>query len=231
MLALEEADAFHGKAQVLHGVSIAVGEGEIVSLIGRNGAGKTTTLRALSGLMPLRAGRLVLGGEDVTRLPADRLSRRRVNYVPDTRRIFPNLSVEENLQVATFAHKPGPWTLRRVYGLFPSLEQRRLSPGDSLSGGEQQMLAIARGLLTSPKVLLLDEPTEGLAPRIVDDLVDAMRVVQRDGIAMLLVEQKLKVPMALASRQYVIENGRIVWSGTTDELKAGRREVEALIGF
>lgn len=231
MLALQSADAFYGKAQALHQVSIEVGAGEIVSLIGRNGAGKTTTLRALAGLMPVRAGRLVHEGADVTHLPAHKLSRLGINYVPETRRIFPNLSVEENLRIATFAHRGGVWTLDRIYRLFPRLQERNRSPGDSLSGGEQQMLAIARGLLTVPKVLLLDEPTEGLAPRIVDDLVEAIRAVQREGVAIVLVEQKLKVPMALASRQYVIENGQIIWSGTTDDLRENQREVESLVGF
>ena len=230
-LALENADAFYGKAQVLHGVSLSVGPGEVVSVIGRNGAGKTTTLRAMAALMPLAGGRLLRDGQDITGIRTDRLSRQGVNYVPDTRRIFPNLTVAENLQVATYAHKQGPWTIERVYRTFPRLKERASSPGDGLSGGEQQMLAIARGLLTDPKVLLLDEPTEGLAPRIVDDLVDAMREIGRDGIAIVLVEQKLKVPMALASRQYVIENGSVVWTGTTEELRASRRDVEALIGF
>ena len=231
MLALEAVDAFYGKAQVLHAVSLEVGEGEIVSLIGRNGAGKTTALRAMAGLMPIRSGRLVHNSQEVTHLPAHKLSRRGINYVPETRRIFPTLSVEENLRLATFAHRAGPWTLPRIYQLFPRLLERGRSPGDSLSGGEQQMLAIARGLLTGPKFLLLDEPTEGLAPRIVDDLVAAIRTVQCEGVALVLVEQKLKVPMALASRQYVIENGQIVWRGTTEQMRQSQREVETLIGF
>ena len=231
MLMLDSVDAFYGKAQVLHGVSLDVAEGEIVSLIGRNGAGKTTALRAMAGLMPIRAGRLVHDGADVTGQAAHRLSQRGINYVPETRRIFPNLSVAENLRLATFAHRRSAWTLKRVHGLFPRLEERGGSPGDSLSGGEQQMLAIARGLLTGPKVLLLDEPTEGLAPRIVDDLIEAIRAVQAEGVAVVLVEQKLKVPLALASRQYVIESGTIVWSGTTAEMRDSRQDIEALVGF
>ena len=233
LLVLEEADAFYGKAPVLHGVSLHVAEGEIVSLIGRNGAGKSTTLRTVAGLMPLGAGRLLLDGQNVSGWAAHRISRLGVAYVPETRRIFPNLSVEENLDVASYAHRArrGPWTLDRVYGLFPRLRERRDFSGDSLSGGEQQMLAIARGLMTAPRLLLLDEPTEGLAPRIVDDLVAAIRIVQAEGIAVILVEQKLKVPMALASRQYVIENGRIAWTGTTAQMQAGEGGVEALLGL
>jgi len=233
LLALEAADAFYGKAPVLHGVSLQVGAGEIVSLIGRNGAGKSTTLRVMAGLMPLAAGRLVFDGRAVSGWPAHRISRLGVAYVPETRRIFPNLSVQENLAVAGYAHRGrrGPWSLDRVYGLFPRLRERRDFAGDSLSGGEQQMLAIARGLMTAPRLLLLDEPTEGLAPRIVDDLVAAIRTVQAEGVAVVLVEQKLKVPMALASRQYVIENGRIAWTGTTAAMQAGEGEVAALLGF
>jgi branched-chain amino acid transport system ATP-binding protein len=231
MLELRSVDAFFGKAQVLHGVSLAVADAEIVSLIGRNGASKTMALRAMAGLMPIRSGQLVHDGADVTDAPVHRLSRRGINYVPETRRIFPNLSVEENLRIATFAHRSSVWTLARIYHLFPRLAERSRSPGDSLSGGEQQMLAIARGLLTGPRVLLLDEPTEGLAPRIVDDLVEAIRAVREEGIAVILVEQKLKVPMALASRQYVIENGQIVWTGTTEQLRQNQGEVEALVGF
>jgi len=233
LLSLEAADAFYGKAPVLHGVSLQVGAGEIVSLIGRNGAGKSTTLRVMAGLMPLAAGRLVFDGQAVSGWPAHRISRLGVAYVPETRRIFPNLSVQENLAVAGYAHRGrrGPWSLDRVYGLFPRLRERRDFAGDSLSGGEQQMLAIARGLMTAPRLLLLDEPTEGLAPRIVDDLVAAIRTVQAEGVAVVLVEQKLKVPMALASRQYVIENGRIAWTGTTAAMQAGEGEVAALLGF
>jgi branched-chain amino acid transport system ATP-binding protein len=239
MLVLEDAIAFHGKAQALHGVSLEVGAGEVISIIGRNGAGKTTTLRAMAGFLPMRGGRLLYDGADVTNRPAHTLSRLGINYVPDTRRIFADLTVEENLRIATFAHNgahggaqvAGRWTLARIYALFPRLEERRHAPGDALSGGEQQMLAIGRGLLTSPRVLMLDEPTEGLAPRIVDDLVAAIRVVQAEGLAIVLVEQKLKVPLALASRQYLIENGRVIWQGTTEALRANQQEVEALMGL
>ena len=231
MLALEAVDAFHGKAQALHRVTLEVGAAEVVSLTGRNGAGKTTALRAMAGLMPVRAGRLLHDGVDVTHMPAHRLSRRGINYVPETRRIFPNLTVEENLRLATFAHARSVWTMARIFGLFPRLQERARLPGDSLSGGEQQMLAIARGLLTGPKFLLLDEPTEGLAPLLVDDLVEAIRTVAHEGVGVLLVEQKLTVPMALASRQYVIENGQIVWSGSTAELRTSKKEIEALLGL
>jgi branched-chain amino acid transport system ATP-binding protein len=231
MLSLQSANAFYGKAQVLHDVSIEVARGEAISLIGRNGAGKSTMLRALAGLLPLAGGRLYLEGREVTHQPAHRISRLGVNYVAETRRIFPNLTVEENLQIATFAHQTGVWTIPRVIELFPRLGERLRASGDSLSGGEQQMLAIARGLLTSPKVILLDEPTEGLAPKVVADLVEAIRTVQRENVAIILVEQNFKVPLAIASRQYVIDRGQIVWSGTTERLKSEREQVEQLLGF
>ena len=229
VLALAAADVFYGKAQALHRATIAVEPNEIVSLIGRNGAGKSTTLKALIGLAPLRSGRRLLNGQDVTGLKASQLARQGIAFVPEDRRIFPNLSVEENLRIALLMNRQGPWSLERVWQLFPVLKARGAQPGNTLSGGEQQMLAIARGLLTNPDVLLLDEPTEGLAPLIVDQLVEAMRTINTEGMAILLVEQNLRVPMKLAHRQYVIDHGTMVWSGTTAELQADRDRVEALI--
>jgi branched-chain amino acid transport system ATP-binding protein len=231
LLRLADADVCYGKAQVLHGVSIGVDEGEAISLVGRNGAGKSTTLRACAGLLALQRGQRLVAGQDATRLPCHRISRLGINYVPESRRIFPNLTGLENLQIATFAHKAGHWNIPRVLKLFPRLEERITAHGDALSGGEQQMLAIARGLLTNPKVLLLDEPTEGLAPRVVEDLVAAIKEIKSQGMAVVLVEQNFEVPLALASRQYVIDNGRIVWSGSTSDLQAQRKQVEALLGF
>ncbi|GLS79620.1 ABC transporter ATP-binding protein [Paracoccus marinus] len=231
ILALEEADVFYGKAQALQRASIAVGQGEIVSLIGRNGAGKSTTLKAAIGLAPLRAGRRVLGGQDVTGLKPSQLARRGIAFVPEDRRIFANLSVHENLVLAQVMDRRGPWTMDRVWRLFPVLKDRGAQPGNTLSGGEQQMLAIARGLLTNPAVLLLDEPTEGLAPLVVEQLTEAMRTINAEGMAILLVEQNLRVPMKLAHRQYVIDHGAMLWSGTTADLLADRARVEALISI
>ncbi len=234
LLSLEAVDAFYGKAQVLRGVSIRVAPGEAIALVGRNGAGKTTALRVMAGLLAPGAGRLMVDGQDASRMPAHQVSRLGVNYVPDTRRIFPDLTVDENLRVATVAHRharrSGAWSLARVLDLFPRLAERRRTPGDSLSGGEQQMLAIARGLMTAPRLLLLDEPTEGLAPRVVDDLMSAMAAIRAEGLALVIVEQKLKVPMALASRQYVMEDGRIAWTGTTDAMAANRAALDELLG-
>ncbi|HLT27204.1 MAG TPA: ABC transporter ATP-binding protein [Zeimonas sp.] len=229
LLSIVDADVYYGKAQALHGVSLEVQEGEIVSLVGRNGAGKSTLLKAAIGLNPLRRGRRLLRGADVTHAAPDRLGRLGIAFVPENRRIFATLSVEENLRIATIMGRTGAWTIDRIYRLFPRLLERARFRGDTLSGGEQQMLAIGRGLLTNPEVLLLDEPTEGLAPLIVKDLIDAIGQINAEGVAILLVEQNLKVPLALAKRQYVLDNGRIVWQGRTEQLLAERKQVEAFI--
>jgi branched-chain amino acid transport system ATP-binding protein len=228
-LALENCDVYYGKAQALHQVSIDVAAGEVVSLIGRNGAGKSTLLKAAIGLNAVHSGRRLMGDRDITALKPYELGRLGLAFVPENRRIFPNLTVEENLKIATVMGRKGPWSLERIYQLFPRLQERATQGGDTLSGGEQQMLAVGRGLLTNPEVLLLDEPTEGLAPLIVELLTEAIRTINAEGVAILLVEQNLKVPLKLARRQFVIDNGRVVWSGTTAELQADRVRIESLI--
>jgi len=230
-LALDNCDVFYGKAQALHHVSIDVADGEVVSLIGRNGAGKSTLLKTAIGLNAVRSGKRLIGGEDVTALRPHQLGRRGIAFVPENRRIFPNLTVEENLRIAMVMGRSGPWSLERVYELFPRLLERSTWGGDTLSGGEQQMLAIGRALLTNPRILLLDEPTEGLAPLIVETLTEAIRMINAEGVGILLVEQNLRVPLKLASRQFIIDNGRMVWSGTTAELLADRTRVEGLISI
>jgi branched-chain amino acid transport system ATP-binding protein len=228
-LALQDCDVFYGKAQALHHVSIDVAAGEVVSLIGRNGAGKSTLLKAAIGLNAVHSGRRLIGDRDTTALKPYELGRLGLAFVPENRRIFPNLTVEENLKIATVMGRKGPWSLERIYQLFPRLLERAAQGGDTLSGGEQQMLAVGRGLLTNPEVLLLDEPTEGLAPLIVEQLIEAIRTINAEGVAIVLVEQNLKVPLKLARRQFVIDNGRVVWSGTTAELQADRARIESLI--
>ncbi|WP_454624152.1 ABC transporter ATP-binding protein [Bradyrhizobium cenepequi] len=228
-LALQDCDVYYGKAQALHHVSIDVAAGEVVSLIGRNGAGKSTLLKAAIGLNAVHSGRRMMGDRDITALKPYELGRLGLAFVPENRRIFPNLTVEENLKIATVMGRKGPWSLERIYQLFPRLLERATQGGDTLSGGEQQMLAVGRGLLTNPEVLLLDEPTEGLAPLIVEQLTEAIRTINAEGVAILLVEQNLKVPLKLARRQFVIDNGRVVWSGTTAELQADRARIESLI--
>ena len=214
LLALESCNVTYGKAQALHSVSIEVAQGEVVSLIGRNGAGKSTILKTII---------------DVTARLPNQLGRLGIGYVPEDRRIFDNLTVHENLRIATVMGRTGAWTETRIFEMFPVLLDRASQAGNTLSGGEQQMLAISRALLTNPELLLLDEPTEGLAPLIVDELVDSMRRINEEGMTLLLVEQNLRVPMKLAHRQYVVDNGTVQWSGTTADLLANREEIEKLI--
>jgi len=229
MIALQQACVRYGHALALDHLTLHVSPDEIIAIVGRNGAGKTTTLRALAGLLPLVSGQRVFGGQDITALPVERVSRLGVALVPDTRRIFPNLSVRENLRMGALAHAPGHWTQESVLDIFPALKERLHFGGDQLSGGEQQMLAIARALLSNPKVLLLDEPTEGLAPLIVNALIDVFAQIHRQGTSIVLVEQNFKVPMRLAQRQYVLDHGSVAWQGTTKELQAQRAHVEAII--
>jgi branched-chain amino acid transport system ATP-binding protein len=217
MLSLESVDAFYGKAIALEGVTIRVDAGEITALLGRNGAGKTTTLRTCMGLLDCARGKRLFQGRDVTGYKSHQMSRLGLAYVPEDRQVFPNLTVQENLAIAGVAHKGGYWTEARVY---------ELSKGASLSGGEQQMLSIARAVLTNPKVLMLDEPFEGLAPLIVRDVRDAIVAVNRQGVAIVLVEQKLAIPLEISNRLYVIDHGAVAWSGTTDEFRSDRANIE-----
>jgi branched-chain amino acid transport system ATP-binding protein len=217
VIRLENVSAYYGEAQVLHGVDLTVGAHETVALLGRNGVGKTTTLRAIMGLTR-RDGRIALGEQEIGGLPSFRIARQGVQLVPENRGIFAALSVEENLGLAL---KPGSrWSLERIYETFSRLADRRRSYGDRLSGGEQQMLAIARALAADPRVLLLDEPSEGLAPVIVEQIADVLRDVRSEGTPVLLVEQRLDFCLALADRVYVMETGRIVFEGTTEEFEA-----------
>jgi branched-chain amino acid transport system ATP-binding protein len=218
MLELKNADVFYGKAQALHGVSVQCASNEVLALVGRNGAGKSTTLRAMMGQIPLRHGQRQLDGADISGLPLPESSRRGIALVPDSRDIIGGLSAEENLVLATLSHPPGHWTIERVYELFPRLRERRQAQGTSLSGGEQQMLAIGRALLTNPRYLLLDEPTEGLAPVIIEQIVAAIEFVCRSGVSVLLVEQNFRVPRRVAQRFCLLDSGRVVWSGGRDQI-------------
>ncbi len=229
MIALEQASVQYGHALALGDATLRASADEIVAIVGRNGAGKSTALKAMAGLLPLVRGRRMAGGQDATHLAVEQISRLGVALVPDTRRIFPNLSVLENLRIGALAHKPGYWTVPRVLEIFPRLGERIAFGGDQLSGGEQQMLAIARALLGNPCMLLLDEPTEGLAPLIVNHLISVFAEVHQQGTGIVLVEQNLKVPMRLAQRQYVLDHGSVAWEGSTAELVAQREQVESII--
>ncbi|WP_313315454.1 ABC transporter ATP-binding protein [Pulveribacter sp.] len=229
MIELEKVSVKYGQALALEEISVRIDFHEIVAIVGRNGAGKTTLLKTLVGLMPLVAGRRLLGDQDISGLGVEAIAKLGVALVPDTRRIFPNLTVLENLKIGALAHQPGHWTLDRVLDVFQRLRERLNFGGDQLSGGEQQMLSIGRALLGNPRILLLDEPTEGLAPVIVDQLVRVFSEVHRQGTGIVLVEQNLKVPMKLAHRQYVLDHGQVAWSGTAQELDAQRVHVEGLL--
>jgi branched-chain amino acid transport system ATP-binding protein len=223
LLALEEVHTYYGEAHILQGVSLTVGPGEVVTLIGRNGAGKTTTLRSIMGIARPRRGRVRLGGDDITALDTHEIARRGVAWVPEERRILPNLTVLDNLRLGMLgAHGgSGDGTARidEVLAYFPRLRERIGHRGRHLSGGEQQMLAIARALVGGPSVMLVDEPTEGLAPLLVQNLTEILAAINRRGTTILLVEQTLEVALALSHRLYVMDQGRIQFEGTPEALK------------
>src|SRR5262245_18133512 len=222
LLSVEDVHTYYGEAHILQGVSVSVGAGEVVTLIGRNGAGKTTTLRSIMGIARLAHGRITLGGEDIGRLPTHEIARRGIAWVPEERRVLPNLTVLENLRLGMIA-APGPnggASLDEALEIFPRLRERASQKGRFLSGGEQQMLAIARGLVARPKLMLVDEPTEGLAPLLVQSLTESLGRINKSGTTILLVEQTLEVALALSHRLYVMDQGRIQFGGTPGELAA-----------
>ncbi len=217
LLEAEELHTFYGESHVLQGVTIAVPRGAVVALMGRNGAGKTTTMRTLIGLVRPRTGAVRFAGRDVTALKTYEIAQAGLALVPETRGIFPSLSVLENLTIA--ARGAGPWSLERVFTLFPRLAERRRNSGGKLSGGEQQMLSIARALMTHPQLLMLDEPGEGLAPIIVQEIHRTLASLKREGTTMLLVEKNFASATSLADTVYVIGKGRVRWSGSAQDLK------------
>ncbi|HEY6904792.1 MAG TPA: ABC transporter ATP-binding protein [Candidatus Acidoferrales bacterium] len=227
-LVAEGLHTYYGKSHILHGVSLEVAEGKITALLGRNGAGKTTTLRSLMGLTPPREGRVSIFGKQTVDWPTYRIAAQGVGYVPEGRRIFANLSVEENLKVPL--ERKGPWTLERIYQLFPRLAERKLNRGRQLSGGEQEMLSIGRALLLNPKLLILDEPSQGLAPLIVREVFRVVAQMRAEGISVLLVEQNARMSLEIADHAYVLDDGAIVHSGLARDLAADETRVQALAG-
>ena len=219
MLVIEDIHTYYGDSYVLHGVSLTVNEGSVVALLGRNGAGKTTTLKSVMGVVPPRKGRILLKGEPITARRPHAIARSGVSYLPETRGVFPSLTVLENLELVE-GRRSGPWTMQRVLKMFPQLRERGSSGASQLSGGEQQMLAIARSLLLNPELLILDEPTEGLAPIIVKDIQERLRAIKQEGLTILLVEQSFRFATDLADQVYVLGKGRIRWTGSSTEIKA-----------
>ncbi len=230
LLALEDVHAYYGESHILHGVSLHVAPGEAVALLGRNGAGKTTTIRTIIGFTPARTGRVVFRERDVTRLPPYQISRLGVGLVPQGRRIFPDLTVAENLKIAARGSRNGGWSLDKVYGYFPRLRERHRQLGGSLSGGEQQMLAIGRALMTNPALLLMDEPSEGLSPLLVREIARIVGELKRERLSILLVEQNLPFALSLADRLYVMNKGQIVFEGTAAELTAAEAVKHQYLG-
>jgi branched-chain amino acid transport system ATP-binding protein len=231
LLRLEDVHSYYGESHILHGVSLEVAPGRVLTLLGRNGAGKTTVLKSIIGIVRPRSGRILFAGGEIAGQASYRVARSGIGYVPETRGIFPSLSVVENL---TLAARRSPaangWTLERVYALFPRLAERRASGGATLSGGEQQMLSMARALLTNPRLLLLDEPTEGLAPLIVAEIEAVLTRLKTEGLSILLVEQKLDFALAFADEIAVLGKGQIRWTGTPSEFAAAEDIKHAWLG-
>jgi branched-chain amino acid transport system ATP-binding protein len=225
MLRIEGLHAYYGHGHILRGVDLEVAAGRIAAILGRNGVGKTTTLRSIMGLTAPRRGRVLLAGQDVAGWPPHRIVRVGVGYVPEGRMIFPDLSVVENIQVAQRV-PARQWSMERLFALFPSLAERRSSKGSQLSGGEQQMLAIARALVTDPRIILLDEPSQGLAPLIVEELTRLIGRLRDEGVSLLLVEQNLKLAEAVADVVYIMVKGQVVYRAPLDQFRAQREEVK-----
>ena len=231
LLAVENLHAGYGGAMILRGVTFALAPGEVLVLLGRNGAGKSTVMKSLIGLVPPRVGRIVLEGRDIAGQEPHRIARAGLGWVPEERRIFPELTVAENLAVAQRASADGraPWTPQRLFALFPNLASLGTRPGARISGGEQQMLAIARTLMGNPRLLLLDEPGEGLAPVIVEQVTEAILALKAEGVTVLLAEQNLRFAARVADRAVILQTGRIVWAGTMVALLADREAQAAYL--
>src|SRR5215469_536892 len=229
LLQLDEVTAGYRDTVVLERVSLAIGANEAWAVLGRNGVGKTTLLMTVMGLTTMRAGHVVFAGGDMTTLDTHRRVQAGIGYVPQEREIFPSLTVEENLRVAS---RPGEWTRERVYDLFPRLAERRRNYGNQLSGGEQQMLAVGRALVGNPRLLLLDEPFEGLAPVIIDTLIAALTRLRRESnIATILVEQQVEIALEMTEQALVLDKGQVVWRGTSAGLAADRNNLATLVGL
>jgi branched-chain amino acid transport system ATP-binding protein len=235
MLKVENINTYYGTSHILHNVSLEIQDGEIVVLLGRNGVGKSTTLKSIMGIAPSKSGKITLNGEEITRLAPDKIARKGISFIPEDRRIIPNLTVFENLKLGMLIRGKNVnlnETLETVFHYFPKLKERLNQMGESLSGGEQQMLATARGLVANPRLVMIDEPTEGLAPIIVEEIWEMLKKLHENKVTILLVEQNYEVSLKLSSnlRAYVLEKGQIRLSGTREELHARQDEVERYLG-
>ncbi len=233
LLELSDIHTYYGRSHILQGVSLRVEEGEIVTLIGRNGAGKTTTLRSIIGLNPPRQGIISFRGEPIHDQPTHLIAQKGISFVPEDRRVIPNLTVYENLKLGMLQKKnpeKDSQILDRVYNYFPRLKERERQVGRSLSGGEQQMLAVARGFVSEPSLMLIDEPTEGLMPTIVMLLAEIFTAMNKDGVTILLVEQNVEVALDISGRAYIIDEGRIHYEGTAEEIKGNREMLHRFLG-
>jgi branched-chain amino acid transport system ATP-binding protein len=220
VLKLDGIETCYGLSQVLFGVSLAIEPGEMITLMGRNGMGKTTTVRSIMGLTPARAGSIRFLGDEIRGLPSYKVAQRGIGLVPEGRQIFPNLSVRENLLATAVSRDGQDWTLGRIYELFPRLAERDASLGNQLSGGEQQMLAIGRALMTNPRLLILDEATEGLAPLIRAEIWRCLASLKQSGLSVLVIDKNVGALLRVADRHFLIERGRVVWKGSSQELAA-----------
>ena len=232
MLEVEALATAYGQSQVLFGVSFGVRAGEVATLLGRNGMGKTTTVRSIMGMVPIRGGAITLEGRPLQGLPSYLVAQAGIGLVPEGRQVFPNLTVRENLLAAAADRfrRADPWTLDKIFALFPQLAGRRGHFGSQLSGGEQQMLAIGRALMTNPRMLILDEATEGLAPLVCIEIYRAIESLKASGLAILIIDKNLRALTRTADRHYVLEKGRVVWSGVSSELVADRDAQHRYLG-
>ncbi len=232
LLQVHDLETCYGDAQALFGASLNVNEGEFVTLLGRNGMGKTTTVRSIMGIMPPRQGRIVFAGQDITRLASHQIARLGIGLVPEQRQVFANLTVYENLVATAHNHlnQREPWTLPRVYQLFPRLQERAGNLGANLSGGEQQMLAIGRALMTNPRLLILDEATEGLAPLVRAEIWHCLQTLKQSGLSVLVIDKNLVPLMRLADTHFILEKGQTIWHGSSDSLMAARHELKDSLG-
>lgn len=232
LLQVHDLETCYGDAQALFGASLTVVEGEFVTLLGRNGMGKTTTVRSTMGIMPPRRGRIVFAGQDITHLPSHQIARLGIGLVPEQRQVFANLTVYENL-VATAHNRLNqhePWTLDRIYQLFPRLKERAGNLGANLSGGEQQMLAIGRALMTNPRLLILDEATEGLAPLVRAEIWHCLQTLKQSGLSVLVIDKNLVPLIRLADNHFILEKGQTIWHGTSASLMDARHDLKESLG-